>query len=91
MYEFASFLSTRTRGLVVDRTGLAGPFAIEMTAAPSFVPPEVLADRLLRGSAPDYGPPLDFALREQLGLTLESTQVEVNIIVIDRVERPSEN
>jgi uncharacterized protein (TIGR03435 family) len=32
-----------------------------------------------------------FALEEQLGLKLESTKGRVEILVIDHVERPSEN
>jgi len=42
-------------------------------------------------AADPLGPtPLE-ALRDQLGLTLEATKAVIPILVIDRVERPSEN
>lgn len=71
---------------VIDRTGLSGnfDFAIE------FVP------ELPAGAAPDVAPgesSLTFlqALRDQLGLKLESTTGPVDILVIDHVEEPSAN
>jgi uncharacterized protein (TIGR03435 family) len=36
-------------------------------------------------------PGLFTAVQEQLGLELESTTATVDVLVIDRVERPSEN
>jgi uncharacterized protein (TIGR03435 family) len=42
-------------------------------------------------SAENAGPSLFSALESQLGLKLSSKRVAVTIIVIDRVERPSEN
>jgi uncharacterized protein (TIGR03435 family) len=41
-------------------------------------------------SAP-VGPTPGEALRDQLGLKLEPAKASVQILVIDRVERPSEN
>ena len=74
---------------LVDRTGLSGRFdytlawAPEPTApAPSDAPPSPL-DPL--------GPPPLQALRDQLGLKLEAARAPVKILMIDRVERPSEN
>ena len=43
-------------------------------------------------SIPDTGKPNIYeAFREQLGLRLESTRTPADIIVIDKVEKPSEN
>jgi uncharacterized protein (TIGR03435 family) len=74
---------------VIDRTGLTGRFDFTLEWAPeSHVPPP-----------PDApAPPSDplgqtslQALRDQLGLKVESTRGALQILVIDRVERPSEN
>lgn len=46
----------------------------------------------LPGAGPSAAPvPISPALREQLGLELLSTQAPVDTIVIERIERPSEN
>jgi uncharacterized protein (TIGR03435 family) len=45
------------------------------------------------GDAPpdEAGPSLFTALEEQLGLKLESQKGTVDVIVIDRIDQPSEN
>jgi uncharacterized protein (TIGR03435 family) len=73
---------------VVDRTGLSGRFDFEMEWAPdpSGPPPPDAA------AAPDIpGPTLLEALRDQLGLRVESTKAPIETLVVDHVERPSEN
>ena len=73
---------------VVDRTGLRRKFdfTLEWTREADVVPPPAGDVR------PDsQGPNFLEALREQLGLKLESTKGPVRTLVIDRVERPSEN
>lgn len=67
---------------VIDRTGHEGMVDIKLDFTP--------ANRL----SPDVaeGPPLIFdALREQLGLRLQSATGPVDTMVIDHIERPSEN
>jgi uncharacterized protein (TIGR03435 family) len=39
----------------------------------------------------DEAPPLSVALHQQLGLKVTPTKEQVEILVIDHVERPSEN
>ena len=70
--------------LVRDKTGLTGKYDIELEWTP---------DGALRQSPPpDAGPPsIVTALQQQLGLKLESAKGPVEILVIDHIERPSEN
>ena len=78
-------------GTVVDKTGFAGTFDALVT----FTPDKALAG--IRGPAtaprPDDATGRSFfrALEQQLGLKLESTNGPVEVLVIDHVERPSEN
>lgn len=77
------------RGLdrpVEDRTGLTGLVDLELTWSPE------LTTNLTTAPAPDSaGVSLFTALREQLGLNLAPTEGDVEVLVIVRVERPSEN
>jgi uncharacterized protein (TIGR03435 family) len=91
MTNIVSALTTLVPGLnrvVVDRTGLAGTFDIDLTWI--FEP---TADTLgVPLPPPDPNAPTLFtALQEQLGLKLESTKAPVDILVIDHVEHPTED
>jgi len=70
---------------VVDGTGLTGryDFTLQFT-------PETTAPPGAEASDPAGPTPLQ-ALHDQLGLKLESTRAKLRILVIDKVERPSEN
>jgi uncharacterized protein (TIGR03435 family) len=72
---------------VIDRTGLTGTFDVHLKWA---IDP--LTSPAAPGAAQDLaGPSLPTALQEQLGLRLESTRGPVEVLVIDHIERPSEN
>jgi uncharacterized protein (TIGR03435 family) len=70
---------------VLDRTGLSGAFDFKM----EWMPDVAQADAVTPGDP--TGPSLFTALQEQLGLKLESTKGPVEVLVIDQVEKPSEN
>jgi uncharacterized protein (TIGR03435 family) len=92
MAVLARFLGVEGAGReVVDRTDLQGTFDIDLQFLPELpfggVSPEKLAlDPKFAGRAG-----LITSLREQLGLKLESTRGRVDVLVIDRAERPAEN
>jgi len=67
-----------------DRTGLSGTFdlSLEWSVVPDTVPAP-LQD--------DMPPRFLEALKTQLGLTLKATRAPVDVVVVDRVERPAEN
>ena len=77
---------------VVDKTNLTGTFDFTLTWTPDetqfasmgiHVPPPV--------DNPNAPPELFTAIQEQLGLRLEAQKVPNEVLVIDQVERPSEN
>jgi uncharacterized protein (TIGR03435 family) len=65
---------------VVDKTGLAGNYDIYLKWTPDD-----------RQGKPGAGPTLFTALEEQLGLKLDAVKGPVNALVVDHVEKPSEN
>jgi len=77
---------------VVNQTGLTGryDFLLKFTPDPSQA---ANFGGLAPGNAadPDAPPDIFSAFQEQLGLKLESTKAFVDVIVIDKIERPSEN
>src|SRR5215510_7583699 len=87
--QFTPYLSPYVNRVIVDRTGLDGRYDIELKWTPEG-PPQG------RGSneppAPDPNAISIFtALQEQLGLRLNATREMVDVLVIDRLERPTEN
>jgi len=78
-------LSNQTGQQVVDRTGLTGPFDVELHWSSSSGPLRASPDS---GQAGDNGPSIFTAVEEQLGLKLEPTKAPVDYLVIDHVERP---
>ena len=81
MSQLATTLTGRMNRMVLDRTGLSGVFNFTLDFVPDGTPID----------ASQNLPPLQTALREQLGLKLEPARGPVEVLVIDRVERPIEN
>jgi uncharacterized protein (TIGR03435 family) len=74
---------------VIDRTGLTGRYDIHLENALS-TPPALRQTNGDDDRAPS-GPSLFTALQEQLGLKLEPIKAPKKVLVIDHIERPSEN
>jgi uncharacterized protein (TIGR03435 family) len=90
METFASGLQGNIDWPVVDRTGLSGRFDITLDWAPDeFQSPDIGLKSAAETDA--FFPNLYTALRDQLGLKLESMKAPVEILVIDHIEKPSEN
>jgi uncharacterized protein (TIGR03435 family) len=86
--EFARSLQGLAGRLVLDRTGLKGPYDLELTFAQDRpigpLPPGVEVP-----PADPNAPNVFTALQEQLGLKLESTKAPIEVLVIDSVEQPT--
>jgi uncharacterized protein (TIGR03435 family) len=86
--QLVNLLPRFVNRVVVDRTGLAGPFAIDLRWTPA--PGEWMAPPLPGVSDPPAdGPSLFTALQEQLGLRLESQRGSVDVLVVDSAEPPT--
>lgn len=72
---------------VLDRTGLTDDFDFRV----EFATPNGQADPSSGRTIDDSSPGLAQALREQLGLTLRPAKGEIDVLVIDHIERPSAN
>jgi uncharacterized protein (TIGR03435 family) len=90
MTALAGRLSPIVGRRVLDRTGLAGNFDLDLTYAldspgPGFGPPNGLPP-----PAPD-APSIFTAVQEQLGLRLQSIRNPTDVLVIDHAEKPEDN
>ena len=86
--QLASNLSQVVGRTVIDRTGLTGRYDFLVEYTP---------DRRA-GAAPPGGPPADpdrpsiyAALQEQLGLKLDAQRGAVDVLVVDAIQRPTED
>ena len=78
MAGLASWLAREMDRPVIDHSGIDGDFDLKLEWSP-----EQISDT--------SGPSIFTALQEQLGLRLESGKGPVEMIVIDSIEKPSEN
>jgi uncharacterized protein (TIGR03435 family) len=75
---------------VVDKTGLSGRFDFDLEWTPDESQFNGNAVRV-PGAADSGKPDLFAAIQQQLGLKLEATKGPIEALVIDRIERPSDN
>ena len=86
MEMLARLLRPAAGRLIVDKTGLKGTYSVSLTF-----------DRMAGSRGPQTAPSADAApsvftaVQEQLGLKLESSRASRETLVIDRLERPTEN
>ena len=80
----AQMLRGSTGRLVVDKTGLRGAYRMTLKFDLAVVALGAVAP-------PENALSVFTAVREQLGLRLESSRAERDVLVIDRLERPTEN
>jgi uncharacterized protein (TIGR03435 family) len=78
MADFARSIQNGTGRILVDKTGLEGYYAFKLTYTGK--------------PSPDSDVPSLFtALQEQLGLRLQAATAQVRVLVIDNIQRPTEN
>jgi bla regulator protein BlaR1 len=94
---FADVLSRQIGRIVLDKTGLTGKYEFTLKWTP-----DERQGQMFKGAGdggaprdtaapPEAGPSIFTALQDQLGLKLESQKAPVDLLVIERIERPSAN
>jgi uncharacterized protein (TIGR03435 family) len=78
MAGLASWLAREMDRPVIDHTGIGGDFDVNLEWSPQQI-------------SETSGPSIFTALQEQLGLRLEAGRGPVEMIVVDSIEKPSEN
>jgi uncharacterized protein (TIGR03435 family) len=90
--NFTNSLSRNLNRTVIDKTGLKGRYDIKMEWTPEQPPPMQMPEEQKQSpSAGATGPSIFTAIHEQLGLKLESQKGPVDVFIVERAEKPSEN
>jgi uncharacterized protein (TIGR03435 family) len=84
MEELAATLTGQFGRPVTDKTGLTGKFDFVLKYKGRWDSDRSAADM-------DPTPPMDRALVDELGLKVEPAKGPVKVLVIDHIEKPSEN
>ena len=86
---FASGISNRLGRATEDQTGLTGNWNFEVTFAAEVPPPGALPPGVEPPAVDPNAPDLFTAIREQLGIKIDSTKGPVEVLVIDSVSQPT--
>jgi uncharacterized protein (TIGR03435 family) len=78
MADLADYLSKRVGTLVADQTGTTGAFDFKLQWS-------------TEGNADDSQAALFSALQSEIGVKVESRKLPMDLIVVDKAEKPSEN
>ena len=95
--QIANSLGMFVGRTVIDKTGLTDNYDADLTWTPDQMPqkaPGTPGDQPIRMNGVDIdpnGPSIFTAVQEQLGLKLDSQRGPVEMLVIDRAEKPVEN
>ena len=89
--NFILGLSQQLGRTIIDKTGLKGLYDFKLQWTPEFAQGPVVPGGPEPPPPPADGPSIFTAIQEQLGLRLESTKGPVDVLVIDSVQKPSEN
>jgi uncharacterized protein (TIGR03435 family) len=91
--ELAAGLSTLVARVVQDRSGRTDRFDFTLRWTPDQISPGLERKARAMGLPPvdPEGPALFTAIREQLGLRLDAQKGPVDVLVVDRAERPKAN
>ena len=91
--NFIQVLSQQLGRPVIDKTGLKGFYDIKLQWTPDLGGPFIKPGGTEPAPPPPdtSGPSIFTAIQEQLGLRLESAKGPVEVLVIDSVQKPTEN
>lgn len=91
MEGFSKWMQTVLDRPVVNHTDLAGRFDGKLKWNPDESQFAIFGVKVVHSDEPDAPPDLYKAIQEQIGLKLDAGKPNVDVMVIDHVEKPSEN
>ncbi len=91
MEGFSKWMQTVLDRPVVNHTDLQGRFDGKLKWNPDETQFAVFGVKVTPSDAPDAPPDLYKAIQEQIGLRLDAGKPNVDVMVVDHVEKPSEN
>ncbi len=91
MEGFSKWMQTVLDRPVVNHTDLAGRFDGKLKWNPDESQFAIFGVKVVHSEEPDAPPDLYKAIQEQIGLKLDAAKPNVDVMVIDHVEKPSEN
>ena len=76
---------------VVNHTGLTGRYDGNLNWTPDETQFAVFNVKIVPDESPDAPPPVFIAIQQQDGLNLDAEKTAVDVMILDHVEKPSEN